>query len=73
MAEGLGKVAGLALLAVPMVEAFTFTQAQFQQRISASKERSRQYSKCHSLRSTTSVRPWGSHACFARASGAGPS
>ena len=30
MAEGLGKGAGLALLAVPMVEAFTFTQAQFQ-------------------------------------------
>ncbi len=29
MAEGLGKGAGLALLAVPMVEAFTFTQAQF--------------------------------------------
>ena len=30
MVEGLGKGAGLALLAVPMVEAFTFTQAQFQ-------------------------------------------
>jgi len=30
MAEGSGKGAGLALLAVPMVEAFTFTQAQFQ-------------------------------------------
>ena len=29
MAEGLGKGAGLALLAVPIVEAFTFTQAQF--------------------------------------------
>ena len=29
MAEGLGKGAGLALLAVPMVEAFTFTQVQF--------------------------------------------
>ena len=42
MAEGLGKVAGLALLAVPMVEAFTFTQAQFQRicpTSSASKER----------------------------------
>ncbi len=26
MAEGLGKGAGLALLAVPMVETFTFTQ-----------------------------------------------
>ena len=34
---------------------------------------SRQYSKCHSLRSTTSARSWGSHACFATASGAGPS
>ena len=32
MAEGLG--AGLALLAVPMVEAFTFTQAQFQRILS---------------------------------------
>ena len=30
MAEGLGTGAGLALLAVPMVKAFTFTQAQFQ-------------------------------------------
>jgi hypothetical protein len=30
MAEGLGKGAGLALLAVPMVEAFTFTEAKFQ-------------------------------------------
>ena len=30
MTEGLGKGAGLALLAVPMTEAFTFTQAQFQ-------------------------------------------
>ena len=30
MAEDLGKGAGLALLAVPMVEAFTVTQAQFQ-------------------------------------------
>ena len=30
MAGGIGKGAGLALLAVPMVEAFTFTQAQFQ-------------------------------------------
>jgi hypothetical protein len=28
MVEGLGKGVGLALLAVPMVEAFTFTQAQ---------------------------------------------
>ena len=28
MAEGLGKGAGLALLAVPMTEAFTFTQVQ---------------------------------------------
>ena len=34
MAEGLGKGAGLALLAVPMVEAFTFTQAQFQRILS---------------------------------------
>ena len=33
-AEGLGKGAGLALLAVPMVEAFTFTQAQFQRILS---------------------------------------
>ena len=30
MAEGLGKGAGLALIAVSMGEAFTFTQAQFQ-------------------------------------------
>ena len=29
MVEGLSKGAGLALLAVPMVEAFTFNQAQF--------------------------------------------
>ncbi len=34
MAEGLGKCAGLALLAVSMVEAFTFTQAQFQRTLS---------------------------------------
>ena len=34
MAEGLGKGAGLALLAVPMVKAFTFTQAQFQRILS---------------------------------------
>ena len=34
MAEGLGKGAGLALLAAPMVEAFTFTQAQFQRILS---------------------------------------
>ena len=34
MAEGLGKGAGLALLAVPMVEASTFTQAQFQRTLS---------------------------------------
>jgi len=34
MAVGLGKGAGLALLAVPMVEAFTFTQAQFQRILS---------------------------------------
>ena len=38
MAEGLGKGAGLALvldlLAVPIVEAFTFTQAQFQRILS---------------------------------------
>ena len=34
MAEGLGKGAGLALLAVPMVEAFTFTQAQFRRILS---------------------------------------
>jgi len=30
MAEGLGKGAGLALLAVPMTEAFTFALALFQ-------------------------------------------
>ena len=29
MAEGLGKGPGLTLLAMPMVEAFKFTQAQF--------------------------------------------
>jgi hypothetical protein len=29
LVEGLGKGAGLALLAVPMIEAFTFRQAQF--------------------------------------------
>jgi hypothetical protein len=34
MAEGLGKGAGLALLAVPVAEAFTFTQAQFQRILS---------------------------------------
>jgi len=34
MAEGLGKGAGLAWLALPMVEAFTFTQAQFQRILS---------------------------------------
>jgi len=34
MAEGLGKGAGLTLLAVPMVKAFTFTQAQFQRILS---------------------------------------
>ena len=34
MAEGLGKGAGLALLAVLMVEAFTFTRAQFQRILS---------------------------------------
>jgi len=34
MAEGLGKGAGLALLAVSTVEAFTFTQAQFQRILS---------------------------------------
>ncbi len=28
IAEGLGKGVGLALLAVPMIKAFTFTQAQ---------------------------------------------
>jgi len=30
MVEGLGKGSGLASLVVPMVEAFAFTQAQFQ-------------------------------------------
>ena len=30
MAEGLDKGAGLALLAVPMADAFDFTQSQFQ-------------------------------------------
>jgi hypothetical protein len=30
MVEGLGKGAGLALLAVPMADAFIFSQAQFQ-------------------------------------------
>ncbi len=34
MAEGLGKGAGLALLAVPMVEALSFTHAQFQRILS---------------------------------------
>jgi hypothetical protein len=34
MAEGFGKGAGLALLAVPMVEAFIFTQAQFKRILS---------------------------------------
>ena len=34
MAEGLGKGAGLALLAAPMVESFAFTQAQFQRILS---------------------------------------
>ena len=34
MAEGLGKGAGLTLLAVPMIEAFTLTQAQFQRILS---------------------------------------
>ena len=34
MAAGLGKDAGLALLAMPMVEPFTFTQAQFQRILS---------------------------------------
>ena len=34
MAEGLGKGAGIALLAVPMVESFTFTQSQFQRILS---------------------------------------
>ena len=34
MAEGLGKGAGLTLLSIPMVEAFKFTQAQFQRILS---------------------------------------
>ena len=34
MAEGLGKGAGLTLLAIPMAEAFKFTQAQFQRILS---------------------------------------
>ena len=34
MAEGLGKGARLALLAVPMVEGFTFSHAQFQYNLS---------------------------------------
>ena len=34
MAEGLGKGAGLALLAVPMDDAFDFTQSQFQRILS---------------------------------------
>ena len=34
MAEGLGKSAGLALLAVPMADAFDFTQSQFQRILS---------------------------------------
>ena len=34
MAEGLGKGAGLTLLAIPMVEAFKFTQARFQRMLS---------------------------------------
>ena len=34
MAEGLGKGAGLTLLVLPMVEAFKFTQAQFQRILS---------------------------------------
>jgi len=36
MAEGLGKGEGLALLAVPIVEAFTFTQGQFKRILSTS-------------------------------------
>ena len=36
LAEGLSEGAGFALLAVPMVEAFTFTQAQFQRILSNS-------------------------------------
>jgi hypothetical protein len=34
MVEGLGKGAGLALLAVPMADAFDFTQSQFQRILS---------------------------------------
>ena len=34
MAEGLGKGAGLSLLAVPMADAFVFTQAQSQRILS---------------------------------------
>ena len=34
MIEGLGKGAGLALLAVPMADAFVFSQAQFQRILS---------------------------------------
>jgi hypothetical protein len=34
MVEGLGKCAGLALLAVPMADAFIFSQAQFQRILS---------------------------------------
>ena len=36
MAEGLGKGERIALLALPMVDAFTFTQAQFQRILSNS-------------------------------------
>ncbi len=34
MVEGLGKGAGLALLAVPMADAFVFSQPQFQRILS---------------------------------------
>jgi len=34
MAEGLGKGVGLTLLAIPIAEAFKFTQAQFQRILS---------------------------------------
>ena len=34
MVEGLGKCAGLALLVVPMADAFIFSQAQFQRILS---------------------------------------
>ena len=34
MVEGLGKGAGIALLAVPMADAFVFSQAQFQRLLS---------------------------------------